>query len=688
MKRINWGKFKDIKSTQWFRDKDFNIKNILNLIKTFSSEFLFNSKSINGKLVRLVIIIELITILLFVNIFGFFFATEMRSSIRSEISIITKTYSEYMSVLVSSLKESLETVARLQGLDPEGKSDYEFAGQLRALAVNLPFRKLQVAGITGKTNEGNSVFNAEYFKQARLGNTYLESPQLEDGTYAYTLSTQIKNGNASGVLIAKLSSLYINDIIKSYKDTTQHNGFCFILDKKGNIIAHSDEDSMMPYFTADGANEEKEYAELVESMLGAEEQVISQGTLYDSKKYHISYTPIAGEEGWVFVTVIPTSVVANAIVKQMILVSCIALVLFILVMGITIKVAKVISEPIKMLTNRIIQLSEGDLSAEVPVVDAKDETGELSDSLCKTVNNLNNYVTEIDSVLLAIANKDLRSEITGDYVGDFEDIKKALLRIMNDLNKIMKGIQVSSDQVSVSAGELSASSDSIARGVTQQSDAMERVLSVVTDVTDMANNNVKMAEKTESVVSEVSVHVADSVMAMDAMGTAMQSIATSSEEIKKIVGVVDDIAFQTNILALNASIEAAKAGKYGRGFSVVAEEVRHLAENCTEVLKDIESLIAESVKGVQTGVELTKGVTNKLDSVAKAMEKTTMEVGQIHEYSISQASSIEALQNGLSEIDKVVQANAAASEQSASMAEELKEQASKLTHLVNQFKLK
>ena len=172
------------------------------------------------------------------------------------------------------------------------------------------------------------------------------------------------------------------------------------------------------------------------------------------------------------------------------------------------------------------------------------------------------------------------------------------------------------------------------------------------------------------------------------MGTAMQSIATSSEEIKKIVGVVDDIAFQTNILALNASIEAAKAGKYGRGFSVVAEEVRHLAENCTEVLKDIESLIAESVKGVQTGVELTKGVTNKLDSVAKAMEKTTMEVGQIHEYSISQASSIEALQNGLSEIDKVVQANAAASEQSASMAEELKEQASKLTHLVNQFKLK
>jgi methyl-accepting chemotaxis protein len=167
----------------------------------------------------------------------------------------------------------------------------------------------------------------------------------------------------------------------------------------------------------------------------------------------------------------------------------------------------------------------------------------------------------------------------------------------------------------------------------------------------------------------------------------MNGIQGSSKKISDIIGVIDSIAFQTNILALNAAVEAARAGEQGRGFAVVATEVRNLAQRSATAAKEIATLIAESVEQVESGVELVNQAGQSIDKVVEGFQEVAGLVTEIASASREQSSGIEQTTQAVSQMDEVTQQNAALVEEAAAAAESLEEQARGLVQAVRMFKL-
>jgi methyl-accepting chemotaxis protein len=169
--------------------------------------------------------------------------------------------------------------------------------------------------------------------------------------------------------------------------------------------------------------------------------------------------------------------------------------------------------------------------------------------------------------------------------------------------------------------------------------------------------------------------------------STMDEINTSSKKIADIIGVIDGIAFQTNILALNAAVEAARAGEQGRGFAVVAGEVRSLAQRSAEAAKEIKSLIGASVERVDSGSKLVANAGQTMQEIVGSVQRVTDIIGEITAASTEQSDGIGQVNTAVVQLDQMTQQNAALVEESAAAAESLKEQAVKLSQVVGMFKL-
>ena len=169
--------------------------------------------------------------------------------------------------------------------------------------------------------------------------------------------------------------------------------------------------------------------------------------------------------------------------------------------------------------------------------------------------------------------------------------------------------------------------------------------------------------------------------------STMNDINTSSKKINDIIGVIDGIAFQTNILALNAAVEAARAGEQGRGFAVVASEVRSLAGRSAEAAREIKALIRASVERIDAGTELVTQAGQTMDDIVASVQRVTITMGEITSTAAEQSHGIHEVDQAVIQLDQMTQQNAALVEQSAATAQNMSEQAQRLTQLVATFKL-
>lgn len=354
---------------------------------------------------------------------------------------------------------------------------------------------------------------------------------------------------------------------------------------------------------------------------------------------------------------------------------------------------KQISTPLGKITKVAERLEHGDLGLasgeEVHVcISSNDEIGMLGQIFEETIRRLRAYIGEIGEVLGAIAGGNLTQGTSLDYMGDFRFIRKSLDSIQEELNHTMGQISASAGHVSVGSDQVSGSAQSLAQGAAEQASSIQEISATLADISENAQRTSATAAEAGEFVNQVSTHLGVSMESVKELNAAMEDISSSSTEISTIISTIENIAFQINILALNASVEAARAGTAGKGFAVVAEEVSNLATKSDEAAKATKDLIGSSIEAVTRGGQVVGQVTESLDQTNQIAGHVTGKMSAVVEAVNRQTQAITQVTEGIEQISAVVQTNSASSEECAAASQEMNTQAGLLKELIRAFKLK
>lgn len=322
-------------------------------------------------------------------------------------------------------------------------------------------------------------------------------------------------------------------------------------------------------------------------------------------------------------------------------------------------------------------------------ITSKDEFGEVADSFEEMSNNIQFIITDMCLMLSEGASKNLnaRSADPSRYVGNYRELVDSVYTIFADMSKDMHLTNDIAEQVASGANQISSVSQTLSQGTTEQASSVEQLSMTVSSIAELSKNNAEQAGGASKMSVETSQDINESNSCMAQMLEAMNEITETSKEIGKIVKAIDDIAFQTNILSLNAAVEAARAGASGKGFAVVADEVRNLAQRSAEAAKTTTALVESTVVAVENGRKIADATAQSLQLVEQKSIYVNDAILKITDASQNQASATEEVQQGIDQVSSVVQINSATAEESAAASEELAAQAKILSEMTSQYKL-
>ena len=350
------------------------------------------------------------------------------------------------------------------------------------------------------------------------------------------------------------------------------------------------------------------------------------------------------------------------------------------------KVLDTILEPLRAVEDVAKELTEGNLHSTLEY-HSEDEIGSLAHSMRKSISILGSYVDDIDRAmkLFAEGNFDVQPEV--EWKGDFVGILNSFMMFEESMAETIKDIQNVSNEVSSSAEQVASSSNDLADGATNQAAVVEELTATVAGVSEQVEKNSQSAKEISGRVDELGNAIAESNGKMHEMVASMNEINEASREIDKIIATINQIASQTNLLALNASIEAARAGEAGKGFAVVANQVNQLADQSAQAAKESAALIETSVKAVEKGMVIAGETATQLEGVAENSKMITEEVTNIAETLETQTAEIQQINEGIEQINDVVQTNSATSEECAAASHEMSNEAENLREMIRKFKV-
>jgi methyl-accepting chemotaxis protein len=323
-----------------------------------------------------------------------------------------------------------------------------------------------------------------------------------------------------------------------------------------------------------------------------------------------------------------------------------------------------------------------------------DETGrqgyakhlaELLNRLCRTTEE---GLSDIARVASTLAQGDLTQGIDKHYPGLIGQTAGAINATRDSLSSMISEVNDSVNTIHSAAAEISSSNLDLSQRTEQQAASLEETASSMEQLTSTVNQNADNARLANQLVLDTSAVALKGGTAVGAVVTTMNEIQESSRKVVDIIGVIDGLAFQTNILALNAAVEAARAGEQGRGFAVVASEVRNLAQRSAAAAKEIKQLISDSVEKVESGHQQVEEAGQTMNEIVTSVRRVTDIMSEISAASSEQSAGIDQVNTAISQIDAVTQQNTALVEETASSAELLLEHAGDLRSLVSVFHLK
>ncbi len=329
----------------------------------------------------------------------------------------------------------------------------------------------------------------------------------------------------------------------------------------------------------------------------------------------------------------------------------------------------------------------GDFKARGDAMKFSCEFKDMIDGLNRLMEISDVGLSEVSRILDALAKGDLTQRIDGSYQGTFGKLRDDSNTTVERLREVVGGIKEATDSINTAAKEIAAGNTDLSSRTEEQASSLEETSSSMEELSSAVKQNADNARQANEQASNAQAIAARGGEVVGQVVETMGAIHQSSSKIADIIGVIDGIAFQTNILALNAAVEAARAGEQGRGFAVVATEVRNLAQRSAAAAKEIKGLISDSVGKVEVGNRLAATAGETMNEVVASIRKVTKAVTEITAASHEQSSGIEQVSKAVSQMDEVTQQNAALVEQAAAAAESLEEQADQLTRAVSAFRL-
>jgi methyl-accepting chemotaxis protein len=297
-------------------------------------------------------------------------------------------------------------------------------------------------------------------------------------------------------------------------------------------------------------------------------------------------------------------------------------------------------------------------------------------------------LTQAIGIAKTVAAGDLRTEVVVQSKDEVGELLDALKHMNENLSNIVGRVRVGTDAIATASTEIASGNMDLSSRTEEQASSLEETASSMVELTSTVRQNNENAHQARTLASAASEVAVKGGATVSEVVKTMGAINESSRRIVDIIGVIDGIAFQTNILALNAAVEAARAGEQGRGFAVVAGEVRNLAHRSAAAAKEIKELIGDSVLRVEAGSKLVGQAGTTMDEVVASVERVSAIIGEIAVASNEQQDGIEQISIAINQMDSVTQQNAALVEEAAAAADALQQQAASLAEAVSVFKLR
>ena len=305
--------------------------------------------------------------------------------------------------------------------------------------------------------------------------------------------------------------------------------------------------------------------------------------------------------------------------------------------------------------------------------------------ICNSMLSLEGMIKELAGHLVRMSRLDLTGKIRIGGWGPSVEALRALDHLQTTLRSTVGTIRSGAEEVSTASAEIATGNQDLSHRTEQTSGNLQRTASSLAQLTGDVRKSADSAAQANQLAGSATQVALRGGEVVSQVVVTMDEINASSKKIAEITGVIDGIAFQTNILALNAAVEAARAGEQGRGFAVVASEVRTLAQRSAEAAKAIKSLIGMSVEKVETGTRLVSDAGATMTEIVASVQRVTDIIGAISSSAVEQSHGIDSVNGAVAGLDHATQQNAALVEQSAAAAESLKEQAQRMTGVVAGF---
>jgi len=331
--------------------------------------------------------------------------------------------------------------------------------------------------------------------------------------------------------------------------------------------------------------------------------------------------------------------------------------------------------------------NRGDFSSRLDLAGKQGFARDIAHLLNQLADTIEVGLKDIMRVAQALSEGDLSQTITRDYPGLFGETKAGVNTTVANLRDLVFRIREAVDTINTAASEIATGNQDLSRRTEEQASSLEETASSMEELTSTVKQNADNARQANQLAIAASEVAVKGGAAVESSVQTMAAISESSKKIADIIGVIDGIAFQTNILALNAAVEAARAGEQGRGFAVVAGEVRNLAQRSASAAKEIKALITDSVSRVESGTEQVNEAGRRMTEIVASINRVARLIAEISAASDEQSSGIEQVNQAITQMDEVTQQNAALVEEAAAAAESLEDQARTLAEVVAVFRL-